>query len=366
MSDIIYKIAFSSLKGITIQTAKTLLEKVGSEKEFFTLREAELKNLTSTSSPLFADDVRRKVVEDAQKEYEFINRNNISTVYFNDEIFSERLLQCEDAPLMLYGVGECDLNSAHILSIVGTRNATSYGIGFTQKLVEDLANKIDNLVIISGLAYGIDIAAHRAALKAGVPTIAIVANGLSTVYPTVHRNDAAEIVRRGGMILTEYYHDDPIHRSKFLARNRIVAGMADGIVVVESARKGGAMRTAQLSTDYGREVMALPGRISDIYSRGCNHLIANSTAALIESADDLIAAMKWTPILTSGTQAEIKFDFTPDEQKIIDYLRFHGDTPRNKLSIEINIPISRLSSILTDLEFVEAVECIPGGKIRLK
>ena len=230
---------------------------------------------------------------------------------------------------MLYGLGDTDLNNARFVSIVGTRHATVYGNSFVEKLVDDLAAKLDEkLVIISGLAYGIDIAAHRAALKNGIPTIAVLAHGLNTIYPATHRSAAVDIVKTGGMLLSDYRSIDTIHRGNFLARNRIVAGLCDFLIVAESAIRGGALVTARLASGYNREVMALPGRISDKYSAGCNELISSNIAALI----------------------------------ILDIMTDRGEVMINDLSARIDMPIHRLMGLLIDMEFRSLIAHIPGGR----
>ncbi|MDE6528868.1 MAG: DNA-processing protein DprA, partial [Muribaculaceae bacterium] len=299
----LHSIAFSLIKGNNPRMASQILNRIGSEEEFFTLSEQALSARLEFKGKILEGRYRLELLEKAKAETDFIAGHNIRAVYFTDQAYPRRLLECDDAPVMLYALGETDLNAAHVVSVVGTRNATHYGIDFIEKLISTLAEKIDNLVIVSGLAFGCDIAAHRQALALGIPTVGVVAHGLDTLYPAEHRNYAAKMVREGGMILTDYPHGTTPHRGNFLARNRIVAGVADCIVVAESAAgRGGALHTAKLGMLYNRDVFALPGRTSDLYSGGCNMLIKTNVAHLIENADDIIAAMNWQTRPEEGSQ----------------------------------------------------------------
>lgn len=360
-----YRIAFSRLKGVTPSIGSRLLALTGGEENFFTATCSQLKALVGSDSPILADNYRSRLLEAARREADFIRANSIRFIYFSDPCYPYRLLECDDAPLSLFGLGECDLNARHIVSIVGTRHATPYGISFINSLVKGIAESVGDVVIVSGLAYGADIAAHRAAMKSGLKTAAVFAHGLNTVYPSAHRNDAAAIIRDGGAVLTEYTHADPIHRANFLARNRIIAGLADCTVVAESAEKGGAIVTARIAGSYNRDVFALPGRSSDPYSRGCNRMIAANSAALIQDADDLIDAMRWDRKPTEGNQPQLFPQLSENEQTVVDLLKTNGEARLNEISIKTAIPIGRLMSVLVDLEFKGIIINYPGGKYML-
>lgn len=364
MNDLLHRIAFGLLRGINRTLAESILQCVGSETNFFTHSRQQLIASIGHDSRLFANDYRQNLLKKAEQELAFIEQHRVTPLYYNDCDFPSRLADCEDAPIMLYATGNSNLNEAHVVSIVGTRHATPYGIGFTERLVEDMAEKIDGLVIVSGLAYGIDIAAHRTALRCGVPTVAVLAHGLNTIYPAAHRNIAVQMVESGGALLTEYTSTDAIHRGNFVARNRIVAAMSDCTIVAESASKGGALITARLASGYCRDVFALPGRSSDRYSAGCNKLIASNVAALVENADDVISAMSWTS-RTEGTQTELFTPLSPEEQTIVDYLQEKGEGQVNTMGIQLGIPMARLMSLLIDLEFQGTIVPFPGGKYRL-
>lgn len=363
-----YRIAFSALRPLTPALAKSILDRIGSEENFFTLTESQLSAAMGFSNKLFGKKSREEALESARREMEFINVNSISAVYFRDETYPARLLECDDAPLMIYCLGDCDLNSTHVISIVGTRHATAYGAGFTEELVGNLAKLLpEKPVIVSGLAYGIDVAAHRAALKAGLPTIGVLAHGLNTIYPGQHRPVAVEMVRGGGMLLTDYRSSTPIHKGNFLARNRIVAGLCDALIVVESASKGGALVTARLAAGYNRDVFALPGRISDKYSAGCNSLITNHVAGLLTSADELCKAMGWqTASNGEPTQPELFPELTPEEQAVMDILTDRGEATLPDFRCRIDIPHPRLMALLIDMEFRSLIVSLPGGRYRLR
>lgn len=369
-SPLVYRIAFASLRAITPVLAEAILACTGSEERFFTMTSDQLTACLSFRNRLFDRSVRDKALAEAADEAAFVERNHINAIYFTDPAYPKRLLECDDAPLMIYTLGDCDLNAARFVSIVGTRHATAYGSDFVGDLVNGLAARCaDPIVIVSGLAYGIDVAAHRAALSAGIPTIGVLAHGLNTIYPSSHRDVAAKMIRSGGMLLTDYRSRDAIHKGNFLARNRIVAGLSDCLVVAESDSHGGALVTARLASAYSRDVFALPGRTTDRYSRGCNQLISSCVASLITSADDIISAMRWPVKPTEGEQATL-FDtlqqLSPEEQAIIDTITRRGDATINELTASVNIAIPRLMGMLIDMEFRSLITAIPGGRYQLR
>lgn len=361
----VYRMAFASLRGITRRLAQEILSRIGSERNFFEASEQELTLRMACRNSLFAADYRAGLLEKAGRELDFMDSNGISAFYFTDEGYPFRLAECDDAPLLLYGLGTADLNSVHVVSVVGTRHATPYGVGFVNDLVKDLSVKIPDVVVISGLAYGIDVAAHKASMACDVPTVGVLAHGLNTIYPAAHRSVAADMVRRGGMLVTDYMSQTPMHRGNFLARNRIVAGLADCLIVAESAEKGGALVTANIAAEYSRDVMALPGRTSDKYSRGCNKLIARNVAQLVECADDVIRAMRWTPVEAEGTQGSLPLELSPDEAAVVDYLRDADEAALDALCVKLGIPLNRLMPLLVDMEFKGLIMTYPGGKYRL-
>ena len=366
----LHRIAFASLRGLTPALANAILARTGSEEQFFAMTGEQLSATLGFRNRLFDRGVRDKALSEARDEEIFINRSNIRAIYFTEPDYPRRLLECDDAPLMLYTLGTCGLNDARFVSIVGTRHATGYGSDFTHDLVSGLASHCaDPVVIVSGLAYGIDIAAHRAALDAGLPTVGVLAHGLNTLYPASHRDVAARMVRSGGMLMTDYRSCDATHRGNFLARNRIVAGLSDCTIVVESDSRGGALVTARLAAAYARDVFALPGRITDRYSRGCNDLISSCVAGIITSADDLISAMRWRVRPAEGEQQNLFADtppLSPEEQAVIDIITDRGDATLGELSARISVPTPRLMGMLIDMEYRSLISALPGGRYRLR
>lgn len=360
----LYKIAFSCLKGINLRLAKELLSRCGSEEAFFTSTEPQLSALNSCRNSLFSQSYRDSILQIAIQEREFIVNHHVKTFYFTDDNYPRRLLECDDAPIMLYALGDYDLNRHHVISIVGTRHATPYGNNFVKKLIKNLSERLDDFIIISGLAYGIDVAAHRAALDCGVPTVGVLAHGLNTIYPAQHRNIATEMIKTNGGLLSDYRSQDALHKGNFVARNRIVAGLCDCTIVVESAEKGGALITAGIAQAYHRDVFALPGRTSDPYSTGCNKLIKDNVAGLIGCADDLVEAMQWHLKPKEGNQNTLAVDLSPAEESILHYLREKGEGGINTMCVELNIPINKIMTLLVELEFKNMILPYPGGKYR--
>lgn len=363
---VLCRIAFSRVKGINLSTARTLLGRIGTPENYFTLGTASLAAATGLDSKITDAAYRNSLLDKAADEKRFVESKNISTYFCTDNGYPRRLQDCDDAPALLYGIGPCNLDSLHSVAIVGTRHATPYGIDFVNHLVAGLASSLDSLIIISGLAYGIDVAAHRAALDNNVPTVAVVAHGLNTIYPADHRSVAAKIVSQGGSIVTEYSSQDGIHKGNFLARNRIVAGLADVVIVVESDMRGGAMTTARIASAYSREVMAVPGRTTDTYSRGANALIADCTAQIVRSADDVIMAMNWTATPKAETQTELRFEMSSEQQTVADYIISHPDHTVNDICVGLSMPYSRLSALLFEMEMSDLIITLPGGRYMVK
>lgn len=358
----IYQLAFSLTQGLTVENARNLIEMTGGEQAYFEMSDRDLALLTNSHKTFFDNTKRRNLLEKARREWDWISSRKVKFLYFNSQDYPQRLLECDDAPLKLFQVGETDLNTKRVISIVGTRHSTPYGLSMVDKLVEDLEKSEDTPLVISGLAYGTDISAHRAALKNNLPTIGVLAHGLKTIYPSSHRDDVVKMIERGGGLITEYLSDDAVHKGNFLARNRIVAGMADCLLLIESKEKGGAMITSNLAAEYNRSVFAVPGRINDMYSEGCNKLITSGAATLVNSAEDIFFFMNWSK-RQEGIQHEIFVELSPDEQKIMDYLRNEGSTANSTLAQHFSIPPARLTGLLMELEFKGMVAFMPGSRV---
>lgn len=363
-----YRMAFAAIRGMGIDLAQKLLDVLPDEAAFFAASGDELQRLLQSRSKISDSGYRRKLLDMAEEEIRFIRDNGINVTYFTDPDFPARLLNAPDAPILLYSKGRCDLNRSKVVSIVGTRNATPYGTRLCETIVADLAAAFkDDLIVVSGLAYGIDIAAHRAALHEGVATVGVLAHGLNTLYPAMHRSTANEMVKSGGALLTDYTSHDRICRANFLARNRIVAALADCTIVVESAEKGGAMVTAGIASSYNRDVFALPGRTTDQYSAGCNRLINRNVASLVTSGDDIIKAMQWEPAPDAGRtarQRELFPELTDEEEPVYQFLKKHNGDPVhiNTIYTTLQIPMSQLLGLLIDLEFKGLVTALPGNR----
>lgn len=365
--ELIYRIAFASYRNINVETARNFAARGVSPRDFFEAPAQRLAALTGIRSEYFADDRRRTALEEAAAEADFISRSHVTPLFFTDEAYPARMAECGDAPAMLYAAGDASaLNAPYSVAIVGTRHCTPYGADFTGRLVADLAATLDSpLLVVSGLAFGVDIAAHRAALESGVPTAAILAHGLNTIYPADHRNEAKRIISEGGVLASEYRSSSRIHRGNFLARNRIIAALADVTVIVESDFKGGAMVTARLAAAYNRDVMALPGRVSDVYSRGCNRLIATDAAAMICEASDLIELAGWRKKVSPGVQTEIAFDIPEQYRPVLDLLTEQPGITVNELCVALSMPFARLSPLLFEMEINDYICSLPGGRYAL-
>lgn len=370
-TQLLRRIAFSQVKGLDLSRARQLAGLAGGVDAFFDLPARQLWQLVGTRKDYCSDTARAHCIDAAAAEIPFLEKNGVDALYYEDEAYPRRLLECDDAPALLYRLGQCDLNARHVVSVVGTRRSTAYGSRFTADLIAGLAERLDGLVVVSGLAYGIDVAAHRAALQAGVPTVAVVAHGLRTLYPADHREVARNIVDRGGAIVTEYTSSAPVHRGNFLARNRIVAGLADALVMVESDVKGGAMVTASIASAYNRDVFALPGRVTDRYSRGANALIQANKAMILRDADDLVDAMNWQVKPQPGSQGEFNFasetlpELSPDKAAIIEHLRKHPSATVNDMAADMGLPYRQLSARLMEMEMDDLLTALPGGTYQL-
>ncbi len=306
----------------------------------------------------------------AEEEWNFVQAGGIRCLGLNDEDYPARLCDCPDAPILLYYKGDAPLNARRTLSIVGTRRITDYGKVLCRRFVEELRALCPDVLIVSGLAYGVDIQAHRAALQEGMQTVGVLAHGLDQIYPRMHRDTAVQMVHQGGL-LTEFMSHSNADKRNFVQRNRIVAGISDATLVVESAGKGGALITAEIAQSYSRDVFAFPGRIGDPYSEGCNQLIHSCRAGLITCAEDLANAMGWESepqrkkSLSDGIQQELFPTLSEEEQRIVHALQHVDSRQINVLSVETNIPIGRLTSLLFTLEMQGIVRMLNGGMYRL-
>lgn len=365
---LIDRIAFSQLKGMNAAIARAVLERVGSPEQFFATTQSDLwRQLGAT--PYFATDIeRRRALALAEREAEFIISGNIHRAFITDADYPRRLDDCPDAPVMLYWAGDKKvLDSSYSIGIVGTRNATAYGAQFCNEVVADLARMLDTPVIVSGLAYGIDVLGHKAALAAGLPTVAVVAHGLRTVYPADHRDIARRICSAGGAMVSEYISSAAVHKGNFLARNRIVAGLTDVLVVVESDTRGGALATARIAGEYNRAVGAVPGRTTDRYSRGCNALIQRNMAAIVRDAGDILDLVGWKARPAEGTQSELSFpEIDPVLAPVVDFMRTHPDATIPEMARALDMQYAALAARVMEMEMDDIVTANPDGTYTLR
>jgi DNA processing protein len=365
--DLLYQIGITLVKGIGNIIAKQVIETLGDVSLLFKEKARLLEYIPGISRKIIAEIHRPEILQRAEKEILFIEKNKIIPLFIKEEHYPKRLKECIDAPVLLYFRGNAGLNTEKIISIVGTRNASGYGREVTEKLLHDMAAVYPDLLIVSGLAYGIDICSHKAALKNNLPTVGILAHGLDRIYPSVHRNVAIEMLERGGL-LTDFISETNPDRQNFVKRNRIVAGISDCTIVIESAEKGGALITANIADSYNKDVFAVPGRITDTYSSGCNTLIKYRKAALVACAEDVFREMCWdkdNEKKKSAVQRAIFVELTPDEQTLVDLLTKTENIQLNTMCIELDMPVGKLASLLFELEMKGVARCMPGGVYRL-
>lgn len=363
----LYQIALTMINGVGSILARQLLETMGSAEAVFTEKQRLLEKVPGIGTTLAAEIKRPDVLSRAEQELLFAEKNRIRCLFLDDPAYPGRLRECHDAPLVLYYKGAADLNARHIISIVGTRKASSYGRWLTEKLLSDLAVRFPDCLVISGLAYGIDICAHRNALEQHLPTVGVLAHGLDRIYPPVHRNTAVQMLETGGL-LTDFPSGTNPDRANFLKRNRIIAGLSEATIVVESAEKGGSLVTADLAISYSRDVYTFPGRITDPYSRGCHELIRRNKAGLIASADDLIQALGWDICYTQQKEARqtcLSFALDERQEQVVQALKVLEDTHINALALHLSWPVQVVSSVLFELELNGWVKALPGNLYQL-
>lgn len=308
-----------------------------------------------------------EAVDRARVELDYYTERGIRLLPYAGDDYPQLLRDkaVRDAPLLLYYLGNAPLNDRHTLSVVGTRHITDYGRQMAERIVRDLAERVPDVLIVSGLAYGVDINAHRAALAGGLDTVGVLAHGLDRIYPAVHRRDAVEMVHHGGL-LTEYPIDTTPAKGNFVQRNRIVAGMSRATLVIESAEHGGSLITARAAGSYGRDVLAVPGRVGDEMSRGCNKLIRRSIATLVTSADDILSVLGWESAAQKSQKEPRLFpDLTPEQMQVVEALRGSDGLTLNQIVGVTGLAISQLTDIFFDLEDLDVVRKLPGNRYRL-
>lgn len=358
-SELHYTLALLQVEGVGDVLAKKLIQHCGNAEAVFTSKKSQLQKIDGIGSVVIKNLQDKSVFTKAEAEIQFIAQENIFTTYFQEENYPERLKHCYDSPVLLFQAGNINLQNRRMISIVGTRQITSYGMEFTKKLIEDLAPL--NPIIISGFAYGVDIYAHQTAMEFGLQTIGVLAHGLNQIYPKTHKKYMAKMEQNGGF-LTEFWSTSKPDKENFIKRNRIVAGISEATIVIESAEKGGSLVTANLANEYNRDVFAVPGRVSDKYSQGCNNLIKTQRANLMTSAADLVYMLNWELQRESqkAVQKQLFISLTNEEQKIYDYLQKTGKEMMDIIALECDFPIYRMSSILINMELKGVIRPLPG------
>jgi len=362
---LLYHIAITSIPNIGDVTAKKLIAYCGSSEQVFKEKKSVLEKIPGIG-PVNANKIIQHKTEAlvlAEEELIFIKKNEIIPLFFLHENYPKRLLHCEDGPVLLYSKGNVDYNNQRVISVVGTRKATDYGKDFCNELIKDLVPH--NPLIVSGLAYGIDVCAHKAAIQNNLPTVGVLAHGLDRLYPAQHRSVANQMLENGAL-LSDYKSGTKPDRENFPKRNRIVAGMSDLTIVIESSKKGGSLITAYIANDYNRDVFALPGRVGDSQSEGCNNLIRSHKAALIQSAKDIEYVMGWEMNKkVAQVQTQLFLELTPEQKILTAILSKQEKVGIDELALLAKMPMSQTTSLLLNLEFDGVVKSLPGKLYRL-
>lgn len=358
-TELLHALALLKVEGIGDVVAKKLINQCGSAQEVFQASKKSILAIDGIGEFLYNKLQDKSVFQLAENELRFIEKENISCSYYQDSNYPERLKHCVDGPIVLFQSGNIDLKNRKLINIVGTRQITPYGSEFTKKLLADLAPL--NPIVVSGFAYGVDIVAHQAAMDNNLQTIGVLAHGLNQIYPKTHKKYISKMEQNGGF-MTEFWSTSNPDRENFVKRNRIVAGMCEATIVIESAEKGGSLITANFANDYNRDVFAVPGRITDKYSTGCNNLIKTQRAHLLNSAADLIYILNWDLVQKESKpiQKQLFVTLTEEEQKIYDYLQTKEQEVMDTIALDCDFPIFKVSSLLLNMELKGIIRPLPG------
>lgn len=361
-SEKIYQIALTLVPKVGDVAAKKLIAYCGGAEAVFKESKKSLMLIPGIGSAIASSIVSQDLLSAAEFELKFMEQNGVSPIYFMDEGYSFRLKQCVDAPIMMYLKGNVNLNAKRIISVVGTRKSSDYGKSMTDELIKGLSH-LDDIVIVSGLAYGIDSAAHKACLKYGVPTIGVLAHGLDRIYPSVHHQMAKEMQENGALV-SDFTSGTNPDRENFPKRNRIIAGLSDATVVVEARKKGGALITAGIANSYSRDVFAVPGRVGDENSEGCNNLIRRNQAALIQSASDICYLMGWDEDADKNInqQVELFIDLSREEEELLGILSSKEKVTIDLIAMQAKLSIPKIMQVLLQLELKGLVRALPGNQ----
>ena len=369
--EIFYAMALTRISNFNFQQALEVYRMAGGAAQLYEHR-GHIGDMIEDCSPRLVEALKDwdEPMKRAEIELRFMQEHGIRAITLLDDDYPQRLAECADAPIILYYKGNADLNQKKIICMVGTRQCTTYGQDLIRRFVGRLRELCPNILIVSGLAYGVDIHSHRQALENGFPTVGVLAHGLDQIYPYRHRETAVRMLGQGGL-LTEFMSQTNADKPNFVRRNRIVAGISDACIVVESASKGGSLITADIAQNYGRSVFAFPGCIGMPYSEGCNNLIRDNVAGLINSADDFVRAMGWQDeakrqqALADGIERNLFPDLSPEETAIVDLLQHTNDLQLNTLCVKSGISIGQLTALLFQLEMKGVVKPLAGGMYHL-
>ncbi|WP_271855428.1 DNA-processing protein DprA [Patiriisocius marinus] len=363
-SELRYMLALQRVPNLGDTSAKKILHHVGSAEGIFKEKSSTLLKIDGIGANKIKDLQAPHLLTEAEAEIRFMEENDISYSYFKDNNYPEKLKHCLDGPILFFHSGNIDLVNKKIISIVGTRKITTYGNVFCEKLIEELAPI--NPVIVSGFAYGIDICAHKAAISNGLQNIACLAHGLNQIYPKVHKKYMTQVEENGGFI-SEFWSTDRFNRNNFLKRNRIIAGMSEATIVIESAEKGGSLVTADLANSYNREVFAVPGRTTDSQSVGCNNLIKTNQARVVTSAADVIYMLGWEleEKQKKATQIPLFVVLSPEEETIVAFLKDKDKELLDVIAINCNMPTYKIANLLLQLEMKGMIRPLPGKLFQL-
>ncbi len=360
-----YRIALTLIEGVGNVLARNLISYCGSVEAVFKEKKRNLEKIPGIGPVTASKIIHHQTFERAEKECAFIERHHITPLFYLDKDYPARLKNCMDAPILLYYKGTAPLNHPRMIAIVGTRNASEYGKQMTEKISEEL--KQYDVIIVSGLAYGIDITAHKVALKNGMLTVGVLGHGLDRIYPAIHKPVAERMMEQGGL-LTEFTTGTKPDKENFPQRNRIVAGLCDAVLVVESAKTGGALITANIASSYNRDVFAVPGRTTDTYSTGCNYFIRTNKAALVESAADIAEMMQWNlkdKPSEKPRQTQLFVELDQNEKMIHSVLHEKGKAHIDMIIASVSLPLSKISSALLSMEFKGVIKSHPGKMYEL-
>lgn len=363
----LYAVALTRIAYFSPSQCLQLYRRLGSATAIMEHRH-DIREVLHDATPRLTEALRdvSDALRRAEAEIKFDEAHNIKPLVIGDSNYPERMRECDDAPIVLFYRGTANLNKRRIVAIVGTRHCTVYGQDIIRRFTEELKERCPEVLIVSGLAYGVDIHAHRNALKNGIETVAVLAHGLDYIYPTAHRDTAAEMLNHGGLI-TEFMTATNADKKNFVRRNRIIAGLADATILVESAAKGGGLITTDIAQSYGRDVFAFPGNVGMPYSEGCNNLIRDNRATLITNAEDFVNAMGWDEdcmlkeARKKGIERQLFPELNADEQKIVELLSHNNDLQTNIITVKTGLPIASTASALFSLELKGVIKMMAGG-----